>query len=319
MSDNCIIPSNYESIINIRETQRAVRLIKEYFQVNLARELNLLRILFVNSNSETNEGLEYDLKLNNPSLSQQNMVKWKKMTLAKYGFSSGEGFYTNLNTIRLDGDFDNLHSIYADQWDWERIIAKEEGSLDFLQYIVKKIFAVIKKSEYYICENYPLIKPILPDDIRFFHAKELEEEFPKLPRTKQETLKNSICREYGTVFLIDSGSNDDFSDENQPVEKNEYDLRGDILVWYPLLNRSFEVSSIGIRIESETLHPGESGYDSRTVRLSELKLPPTIGGGIEQSRLCMFFLRKVHIGEVQPSIWPEEVVKKCHQNNVVLL
>jgi aspartate--ammonia ligase len=322
---DCIIPQNYNSIIDARDTEKAIGWIKDFFQDNLAKELNLLRISFVQNSSGTGEPniiqkpISYALNKENSVTTRGPFVKWKRMALVKYEFSYGEGLYTYLNEVCPDQDLDNLHSIYVDQLDWERIISTEELSLEFLKQIVHQIYAVIKKSEDHVHQNFPFIKPILPDHIQFVHTEEIEHKYPASSPLEQKDL---ICKEYGTVFLMKGNHPECYNDDNHcltPSLNNHPDLNGDLLVWYPLLNRSFKILSIGIREDSDVPQmEADLKMEKKKMPIHD-KLPPSIGGEIGQSRLCMFFLRKAHIGEVQSSIWPEDIVKKCNENNVFLL
>jgi aspartate--ammonia ligase len=319
---DCIIPQNYIPVIDVKETEKAVELIKNFFQTNLAKELNLLRISFIQNNSGTGEPnlihkpISYSVKPENSVSTGGPNVKWKRMALVKYEFNYGEGLYTYLHEICPDQDLDNLHSIYLEQLDWEKIISTEERSQEFLEQIVHQIYSVIKKSEDHIHQNFPFITPILSDQIRFVRKDTL---------SPLEQI-DSICKEYGTVFLMKEDSRECYNDDRHwitPAQNNPRDLNGDLWVWYPLLNRSFKILSIGIRGDSEapSLEPAQK-TDPKNRPVTDLscdKLPPSIGGEIEQSRLWMFFLRKAHIGEVQSSVWPEDVIKKCNDHNVFLL
>lgn len=265
----------------------------------------------------------------------QSLAKWKRMALADYSFKCGEGLYTDMNAIRPDESLDNLHSIYVDQWDWERIITRGERNLEFLKYIVREIYEVMIETEKEVCQIYKKIPgPFLPEQIHFIHSEELEERLPGLtPRERED----AICKEVGVVFIIGIGAKlksgnphdgraADYDDWSTKIGKNKRGLNGDILIWYPLLNSAMELSSMGIRVDKESLLrqlkiKGELNKVNLYFhqRLLKGELPFTIGGGIGQSRLCMFFLRKAHIGEVQSSIWPDEMKKVCKNNNIFLL
>jgi aspartate--ammonia ligase len=346
MTHNCITAKDYRPILNFTETESAIRTIKEFFQINLAKKLNLRRVtapLFVKSGTGINDDLNgverpvtFNIKGDNGSQVEivQSLAKWKRMALADYYFNYGEGLYTDMNALRPDEILDNLHSVYVDQWDWERIISREERSIDFLKSIVNNIYHVIRNTEIFIHKKYSDIKPILPSEITFVHAEELEQKYPNLSPKQRE---NEICKEYKAVFLIGIGSNlnngephdnrapdyDDWSTSNGNGYKG---LNGDIIVWNPILNMAFELSSMGIRVDKEALLrqleianvPERKSLYFHNRLLNE-ELPLSIGGGIGQSRLCMFFLKKAHIGEVQASIWPEEMKKQCKTNNVFLL
>jgi aspartate--ammonia ligase len=257
------------------------------------------------------------------------------MVLADYKFNHGEGLYTDMNAIRPDEEcLDNLHSVYVDQWDWERIIKKEERNLNFLKEIVRKIYKVVRKTETEVHKKYPQMKPVLPEKITFVHSEELAEMYPKLnPRQREDV----ITKKYGAVFVIGIGAvlqdgrmhdnrAPDYDDWITPTGDGRRGLNGDILLWYPLLQKTFEISSMGIRVDKDSLlkqlevrgvlNRAKQKWHSR---LLNGEFPLSIGGGIGESRLCMFFLRKMHVGEVHSSIWPEEMVKKCRKAGIVLL
>lgn len=337
---------NYRSLLDLKETESAIRTIKEFFQVNLAKALNLRRVtapLFVKSGTGINDDLNgverpvtFNIKDDHNSKVEivQSLAKWKRMALADYHFDHGEGLYTDMNAIRPSETLDNLHSIYVDQWDWEKIINREERTIGFLTSIVKKIYAVMKSTEMHIWKKYPQINPLLPGEITFIHTEELEDRYPDLsPREREQV----ICKEHKAVFLIGIGNDlkngkphdaraPDYDDWSTVAENGRKGLNGDILVWYPVLNIAMELSSMGIRIDQESLDRQLelAGATARREllfhrRLLAGELPLSIGGGIGQSRLCMFFLRKAHIGEVQSSIWPEEMIDHCSKNNIFLL
>jgi len=345
MSINHRIPENYSPIMDAVETERAIKLIKDFFQENLAEALNLRRVtapLFVKAGTGINDdltGVERPISFNVKEMNNaeaeivQSLAKWKRLTLANLQIGSGEGIYTDMNGIRPDEFLDNLHSIYVDQWDWERVITSEERNVKYLSGIVEKIFRVMKKMEYLINKHYPEIKPILPEKIRFFHSREMEERYPELDPEQRE---NAMCKEYGAVFVIGIGAPlkdgkphdgraPDYDDWITPTEIGP-GLNGDILVWYPVLEKSFEVSSMGIRVDGQALEKQleMTGMIERRElffhqRLLKGHLPLSIGGGIGQSRLCMFFLRKAHIGEVQSSIWPDEIIEEFSAKNICFL
>jgi aspartate--ammonia ligase len=335
----------YQSLLDVRQTERAIRLIKEYFQTNLGEALSLLRVsapLFVEADTGVNDNLNgverpvsFPIKAMNERRAEivQSLAKWKRMALADYGFAAGEGIYTDMNAIRPDEALDEIHSIYVDQWDWERVITREERNLKFLHWIVERIYEVIRRTERRVAEVYPGIEPCLPEGIGFVHTEELERRFPDLSRRERE---DQICRELGAVFIIGIGAPlsdgrphdgraPDYDDWSTPTE-NGRGLNGDVFVWNPVLGRSFELSSMGIRVDAEALQRqlAITGTQERAKllfhrRLLGGELPLSIGGGIGQSRLCMFFLRKVHVGEVQCSIWPAEIRERLKRENVVLL
>jgi aspartate--ammonia ligase len=335
----------YEPLLDLRTTERAIRAIKEFFQTNLAEELNLLRVsapLFVPANTGVNDNLNgveqpasFAIKAMGGRRAEmvQSLAKWKRMALADYGFGPGEGIYTDMNAIRPDETLDELHSVYVDQWDWERVITAEDRNLPFLFSIVERIYEVIRRTEWHVAERHPAIEPVLPAKIEFIHSEELERRFPDLPPYKRE---DHICEELRAVFVIGIGaalSNGkphdgrapDYDDWGTPTDRGP-GLNGDILVWNPVLKRAFELSSMGIRVDAEALKRqlACTGDEDRLGllfhrRLVAGELPLSIGGGIGQSRLCMFFLRKSHIGEVQSSIWPEQMHEELKRRNIVLL
>ena len=345
MYKNCIIPENYQSILDVIETEKEIKLIKDFFQINLAETLNLKRVtapLFVKAGTGINDdltGVEQPISFNIKNMSNtkaeivQSLAKWKRLTLACLKIREGEGIYTDMNAIRPDETLDNLHSLYVDQWDWERVILKKERNLGFLKSIVKSIYLVLKKTENFIYAHYREIKPILPEDIFFIHSEELERRYPELNPIERE---DAICRECGAVFIIGIGAPlnnghphdgraPDYDDWTTPTEKG-LGLNGDIIVWYPVLKKAFEISSMGIRVDQHALKK-QLAITGKTERkelyfhkkLLRGELPLSIGGGIGQSRLCMFFLRKAHIGEIQASIWPDEVIEECQKNEIYLL
>lgn len=342
----CVIPLNYRPVLNLGDTERAIRKVKEYFQVNLARELNLQRVtapLLVKAGTGVND----DLNGVEPPVSfgvaekgigraeiVQSLAKWKRMALADYGFGPGEGLYTDMNAIRPAESLDNLHSLYVDQWDWERVITREERTLGFLRTIVSKIYGVLQSAERELHAHYPQMTPFLPDSITFVHAEQLEKSHPHLTPKERE---REACRRHGAVFVIGIGGElqsgephdgraPDYDDWSTPTGEGMKGLNGDILLWNPVLGNAFEVSSMGIRVDAQALERQLAirGVTERKElmwhrRLLSGELPLTIGGGIGQSRLCMFLLRKAHIGEVQASLWPEEMVSECRANGIRLL
>jgi len=345
MAKNCRIPENYRSVLDGMETERAIKLIKDFFQVNLAEALNLRRVtapLFVRAGTGINDDLtgverpiSFAVKNMNNAQAEivQSLAKWKRLTLASLKIGQGEGIYTDMNAIRPDEILDSLHSLYVDQWDWERVMSREERNLEFLKEIVRKIYLVLRKTEDFIYRRYPEIKPVLPEEIRFFHSLQLEERYPELsPRERED----AICRENGAVFIIGIGSPlrsgqphdgraPDYDDWTKPTDIGP-GLNGDIIVWYPVLETALEISSMGIRVDREALERQLelTGTTERKglffhQKLLDGELPLSIGGGIGQSRLCMFFLRKAHIGEIQVSIWPEEMAEDCRKRNIFLL
>jgi aspartate--ammonia ligase len=343
---NLIIPENYKNLLDIKETEKAIRMIKEFFQTNLSFELNLTRVtapLYVLAGEGINDDLNgvekpvsFKVKDLNNSQTEivQSLAKWKRMKLADYEFKYGEGLYTDMNAIRPDESLDNMHSLYVDQWDWERVISGEERDVTFLKKIVRQIYDVIKRTEKYICQNYPVNEPILSEEITFFHSEDLEEMYPEMTPKERE---KEICKKYGSVFVIGIGAAlkngiphdlraPDYDDWSTPDENGKKGLNGDILIYYPLLDCAFELSSMGIRVDPLVLIKQlkiNSCPERKNLyfhnRLLNNQLPLSIGGGIGQSRLCMFYLRKAHIGEIQASIWPEEMVKTCYDNGIMIL
>jgi aspartate--ammonia ligase len=345
MSQSYVLSKEYRPILDVPETEMAIKIIKDFFQENLAKALNLRRVtapLFVKAGTGVNDdlnGVEKPVSFRIKSIGNaeaqivQSLAKWKRLMLAELSIKQGEGIYTDMNAIRPDEVLDNLHSLYVDQWDWERVISSEERSLDYLKEVVKKIYRVMKKTEMFICGHYRKIDPLLPEEIHFIHSEELEDRFPQLtPRERED----AICRQYGAVFVIGIGGAlknglphdgrapdyDDWTTENG----NGRGLNGDILVWYPLMEKAYEISSMGIRVDPKALerqlaltHTTERSRLWFHNRLLKGELPLSIGGGIGQSRLCTFFLHKAHIGEVQSSIWSDEMIEECKEKNIFLL
>jgi aspartate--ammonia ligase len=264
----------------------------------------------------------------------QSLAKWKRLALADLKIEIGQGIYTDMNALRPDEELTNIHSLYVDQWDWERVISKEERNLDFLKKIVRKLYSAIVRTEFLVMDNYPEIKQQLPEDITFVHTEELAEKYPDLTPFERET---KAAREYGAIFVIGIGGElpngeihdgraPDYDDWTTPTEGIFKGLNGDIVIWNDVLNRAFEISSMGIRVDKEAMLKQLKirGLEERKdlywhKMLLNDELPLTIGGGIGQSRLCMYFLRKAHIGEIQSSIWPDEMIEKCNANGIHLL
>ena len=340
------LPEAYQPYLNLRESEEAIRFIKANFQDRLAAELNLSRVsapLVVLSRTGINDhlsGLERPITFGLRHMDEsaeivQSLAKWKRVALGDYGFDHGEGIYTDMNAIRPDETLDNLHSIYVDQWDWERVIEPEERNLEFLTFIVRKIFKVVKEIEELVCEKYPqLPTPFLPDEIHFVHSEELQAAYPELSPQQRE---DAICRRKGAVFIIGIGAKlvdgtphderaADYDDWITETGTDRRGLNGDILIWYPMLECSFELSSMGVRVDRESLlqqleikGEGDKVALYYHQRILDGELPLTIGGGLGQSRLCMLYLRKVHIGEVQSSIWPDDMVKALKEMGILLL
>ncbi len=335
--DRCYFPKGYESPQDIKDTQKAIKEVKDYFERALSDALNLSRVsapLFVTPESGLNDnlnGVERPVKFGIKEQGDKeveivhSLAKWKRMALQKYGFRKGEGLYTDMTAIRRDEDTDNLHSIYVDQWDWEKIIDKSERNIDTLKETVFRIYMAIKQTEYYMCGKYHFMDPFLPGEITFVTTQELEDRWPdKTPKERE----NLITKEKGAVFLMQIGG-PLLSGERHDGRAPDYDdwsLNGDILVYYPILGCSLELSSMGIRVDEDALAAQlrMAGCEERAElpfqkAILEKKMPYTIGGGIGQSRICMFFLQRAHIGEVQSSLWPEEVYKIAYEHNVNIL
>lgn len=332
-----IIPVGYKTRLGLKETEIAIKRIKDFFEKRLAEVLNLTRVsapLFVKKETGLNDNLNgverpvsFDIKaIENSKLEiVHSLAKWKRMALYRYGFSPGEGLYTDMNAIRRDEDLDNLHSVYVDQWDWERVITKMDRTEEELRDIVESIYKVFKDTEEYVYSLYPFIKKVLPDDIFFISSQELEDMYPKLSPKEREDM---ICRDKGAVFLMKIGGElkSGQKHDGRAPDYDDWTLNGDILFWYPVLERAFELSSMGIRVDEESLlrQLEISGCEDRKALdfhslLLQGKLPYTVGGGIGQSRICMFFLRKAHIGEVQAGIWGDDVIHRCEKANIELL
>ena len=335
--EHLMIPNGYQSPLTIRETEVAIKEIKDHFERALAKSLHLTRVsapLFVKPESGLNDDLNgverpvsFGIKEQDdaPVEIVHSLAKWKRYALKRYGFHSGEGLYTDMNAIRRDEDTDNIHSLYVDQWDWEKVISKEERNTETLQYTVRKVYAALKETEQYISRRYNYIEPLLPDEITFITSQELENLYPDKTAKEREYL---ICKDKGAVFISQIGKRL-ISGERHDGRAPDYDdwtLNADIIVYYPVLDISLELSSMGIRVDRKALM--EQLEKANCMDRAQLpfhkavlkdELPYTIGGGIGQSRMCMFFLRKAHIGEVQSSLWPEDVVELCEVNGIKLL
>ena len=335
--ENLIIPANYRSELNLYETQEAISTIKQFFQQALSEQLTLLRVtapLFVTPESGLNDNLNgierpvaFDIKEQQGQTAEivQSLAKWKRYALKKYGFHPGEGLYTDMNAIRRDEVADNVHSIYVDQWDWEKIILKEQRNKETLKETVRKVYKAIKKTEKYMAIRYDYIEEILPKEIFFITAEELAEMYPGYTPKERE---DKIAKLKGAVFIMGIGHELSCGErhDGRAPDYDDWNLNGDIIVWFPLLNRSLELSSMGIRVDKETLmnQLTISGCEDRAelpFQKSVIKgeLPYTVGGSIGQSRLCMFYLRKAHIGEVQCSIWPEDMRAEAEDRGIKLL
>ncbi len=331
------IPDNYESALDLHDTQVGIKTVKDFFQNLLAERLNLLRVsapLFVDPASGLNDNLNgverpvtFGIKEMNDYHAEivHSLAKWKRYALKKYGFQNGEGLYTDMSAIRRDEDTDNIHSIYVDQWDWEKIIAKEERTMETLQNVVRTVYKVLRKTEKYMAIRYDYIEEILPHDIYFVTTSELEEMFPDNTPKEREYY---IAKAKGAVCIMQIGdklANGKPHDGRAP-DYDDWALNADIVVYYPVLDIALELSSMGIRVDENSLKEQleKAGCTDRAQlpfqkAILNKELPYTIGGGIGQSRICMFFLRKAHIGEVQSSLWPEDTVRLCENRGVHLL
>ncbi len=332
-----IIPEGYRSKLDICQTEIAIKSIKDFFERSLADKLNLTRVsapLYVMSNLGLNDNLNgierpvvFDVKsLNNKNVEiVHSLAKWKRVALKRYDFPVGNGIYTDMNAIRRDENLDNLHSIYVDQWDWELIIEKKDRNINTLKSVVKNIFSVFKNTENHLRKYYPQLQLYLPDEITFISSQELLYLYPnKSPKERE----NLICEKYKAVFVYEIGdklSNGEPHDGRAP-DYDDWSLNGDILFWFPILKCAFEVSSMGIRVDEDSLKSQlEKANAMDRIGLLYHKnvlnreLPYTIGGGIGQSRICMFFLHKAHIGEVQVSVWPDEMMMTCEKNGILIL
>ncbi len=333
---NLIIPRNYNPVLNLRDTEIAIKLVKDFFETELARALNLTRVsapIMVTPESGLNDNLNgverpvaFDVLETGRTVEiVHSLAKWKRMALKNYGFSEGEGLYTDMNAIRRDEETDNIHSIFVDQWDWERILRADERNMETLQRIVRQIYLTFRKTEGFVCAHYPFIRPELPDEIAFVSTQELEDRYPdKSPKEREY----EAARQYGAVFITGIGGrlrSGKIHDGRAP-DYDDWSLNGDLFLYDPLLDIGLEVSSMGIRVNPEALtrQLQERGCMERAElpfqkALLQGELPQTIGGGIGQSRMCVYFLRKAHVGEVQASIWPEDVVLACHRAGIQLL
>jgi len=340
------LPLTYKSILNNKETEHAIVAIKDFFQLALSTELNLTRVtapLFVPAGIGINDDLNgverpvsFPLKALNEKKMEivQSLAKWKRLKVTELGLDPDFGIYTDMNALRPDEDLDAIHSIYVDQWDWEMAIDEKDRTVFFLHEIVKKVYRCIQRTEFFLYDRYPEIKPILPKDIKILFADDLQREYPKLTPKEREDI---VAKKYGAVFItgiggklddgtIHDGRAPDYDDWITECGDGHRGLNGDILVWNPVLNSAFELSSMGIRVSPESLKAQleERGCPERAElefhsKLLNGELTQTLGGGIGQSRLCMFLLRKAHIGETQVSIWSDEIIKDCEKRGIKLL
>ncbi len=340
------IPKNYESLLDIKNTEHAIKFIKDHFQVNLAAELHLKRItapMFVKKGTGINDdlsGIEKPVSFRVKNIKNeefeivQSLAKWKRLMLADLEMNNGAGIYTDMNAIRPDEVLSNIHSLYVDQWDWEKVISSAERNLDYLKNTVTKIYNAIRRTEFLVTEAFPQIKEKLPEIIKFIHSEELLALYPKSNPKERE---NKITEKFGAVFIIGIGNKladgkphdgraPDYDDWTTETGNGYKGLNGDIIFWNPVLKSAFEISSMGIRVDKETLlkQLEITGDENRKElyfhkRLLNNELPLSIGGGIGQSRLCMYLLDKAHIGEVQAGIWPDEMVESCNKAGIKLL
>lgn len=339
-------PKNYKPLLDLQQTELGIKKIKDFFQANLSSELRLRRVtapLFVLRGTGLNDDLNgTERAVNFPIMDMgdiraevvHSLAKWKRVTLADYKVEQGFGIYTDMNAIRADEELGNLHSLYVDQWDWERVMSAEERNIDFLKSTVRRIYAALLRTEYLVSEYFPEIKPILPADIFFIHAEELRQLYPNMSSKERET---EITKKHRAVFVIGIGGTlgdgqkhdgraPDYDDWSTLAEGGLAGLNGDILLWNPVLELSFEISSMGIRVDKAALLK-QLAIENKSERLEMYfhkrlvndELPLSIGGGIGQSRLCMFLLRKAHIGEIQASIWPEDMRNDCKAHDIHLI
>ena len=336
MSKSLYIPEGYKSALTLRETQHAIKYIKDVFQQALSFALTLDRVtapLLVQKGNGINDDLngverkvEFTIKeMDNEAEVVQSLAKWKRMALGRYGYNVGEGIYTDMNAIRRDDDVDNMHSIFVDQWDWEKVITKEDRNIEFLKATVNDIVKALANAKRKVNLRYPQLKETICDKVFFITSQELEDMYPdKTPKEREQL----IVKEHKTVFVMQIGCklrSGDIHDGRAP-DYDDWSLNGDLLIWNNVLKTPIEVSSMGIRVDAESLQKqlAERGAEERNKyqyhqMISNGTLPLTIGGGIGQSRLCMLLLEKAHIGEVQASVWPAEMIKECEANGIMLL
>ena len=340
------IPEKYRSLLSVKETEQAIVRIKQFFQQALSTELNLTRVtapLFVPRGKGLNDdlnGTERPVRFPVKDMQEQeleivhSLAKWKRVKIGEMGLEPNFGIYTDMNAIRADEELDNIHSLYVDQWDWELAITDSDRNIDFLKDLVKRIYRCLKRTEFFIYDNYQCIRPLLPQEITFIHTEDLYAHYPELPAKERE---RKCTEQYGAVFLIGIGSKlangaahdgraPDYDDWSTPTGNGKHGLNGDLLVWNPVLKDALELSSMGIRVNPHAMKAqlAERGCTDREKLffhslLLNGALPQTAGGGIGQSRLCMFFLRKAHIGETQVSVWPDAMREECARCGVPLL
>ena len=331
-------PKNYKQLLDTKQTEQGIKLIKDFFQQNISTELRLRRVtapLFVLKGLGINDDLNgverpvtFPIKDLNDAKAEvvHSLAKWKRLTLAEYNVEPSYGIYTDMNAIRADEELDNLHSLYVDQWDWEAVMTREQRNIEFLKDVVKRIYSAILRTEFLVCERYYQLEPFLPKDIHFIHSEDLLAMYPDKTTKEREDL---IAKKYGAVFIIGIGGKlanglphdgraPDYDDWTTESGDGKRGLNGDILIWYPILEQAVELSSMGIRVDEESLirQLKLTGKEERSQlyfhqKLLNGELPLSIGGGIGQSRLCMVLLHKAHVGEIQASIWPEEMRSEC--------
>ncbi|NMB43306.1 MAG: aspartate--ammonia ligase [Clostridiales bacterium] len=335
--EQLIIPKNYKSTLSIKETQHAIKFCKDFFERELARQLNLTRVsapLFVKPETGLNDNLSGTERPVKFGLKEQedaeveivhSLAKWKRLALKNYCFELGEGLYTDMNAIRRDEITDNIHSIFVDQWDWELIIHREERTMESLKSIVRKVYTSLKITEKALNSEYSFLGEVLPEDIFFITAQELEDLYPNSTAKEREY---NISKEHGAVFISQIGGKlrSGKPHDGRAPDYDDWSLNGDILVYYDVLDIALELSSMGIRVDSATLLKQLEVSDCMDraelpfqKALINNELPYTVGGGIGQSRMCMFFLKKAHIGEVQSSVWPDEMIEETRKNGIFLL
>ncbi|EGU29978.1 asparagine synthetase AsnA [Vibrio ichthyoenteri ATCC 700023] len=331
------IPQDYQPLLELRDTEVAIKKLKDYFEYALAYELYLTRVsapLFVKPETGLNDNLNgterpvsFDLLDDNGAHVEvvHSLAKWKRMALGRYGFQKDEGLYTDMNAIRRDEELDNIHSIYVDQWDWEKVLEKSMRNEEYLRTTVEKIYNAFLKTENYIYQEYPVLERRLPAKVTFITSQELLDRYPDLSSKERE---NAICKEHGAVFIRNIGHalSDGERHDGRAPDYDDWNLNGDLLFWNSVLDSALELSSMGIRVCEQSLAEqlAISGCEDRASlpfhsMVLDKSLPYTIGGGIGQSRICMFFLQKAHIGEVQSSIWPDAMIAECEENKIQLL
>ena len=332
-----VIPEGYSSALDGRTTETAIKFIKDTFQKDLIKAMNLQRVsapLFVRPETGLNDnlnGVERPVSFDAPCIGGatleivHSLAKWKRLTLGRYGFEPGEGLYTDMNAIRRDEEVDNLHSMYVDQWDWEAVIEKKDRELSTLKKTVKKIYAAMKDTQRQVCEKFCGIEDNFADEIVFVTTQELEDMYPEDEPKERE---NKFLRKHGAACIMQIGKvlESGIRHDGRAPDYDDWELNADIVVYYPLLDCAFELSSMGIRVDENSLVSQVEEADCLErlemdfhKMILEKKLPYTIGGGIGQSRLCMFMLGKAHIGEVQQSVWPNDMIKKCRKAGINIM